>query len=241
MYDHVSQSEVAAFDRLVDGELSSDHRRQLLASLDDRPGGWRQCALAFLEAQAWRGDLGAIALPAVSPPASPATAHIEHASKGGSRAAERTALRWLAVAACLLVAFGLGSLWHSDQPSPAYTSVEQSAAPNLQLATDDRPGQSPTSSTMTPTSPDALTLWVRDNTGAPQRLQVPLVDAGALDRRLGVEFRSALPDSLRDRLRENGYDVHSTRRYAPLWLENGGSLVVPVEDTRIVPASSEVY
>ena len=44
------------FDRLVDGELTADERRALLASLDSRPDGWRRCALAFLEAQAWGSD-----------------------------------------------------------------------------------------------------------------------------------------------------------------------------------------
>src|SRR5262245_34529426 len=44
-------------DRLVDGELDVAGRRELLKALDDQPGGWRRCALAFLEAQAWRSDL----------------------------------------------------------------------------------------------------------------------------------------------------------------------------------------
>jgi len=38
-------------DRLIDGELASDDRRAMLLKLDSTPGGWRQCALAFLEAQ----------------------------------------------------------------------------------------------------------------------------------------------------------------------------------------------
>ena len=40
-------------DRLIDGELDESQRRDLLRSLDHRPDGWRQCALAFLEAQSW--------------------------------------------------------------------------------------------------------------------------------------------------------------------------------------------
>ena len=49
------------FDRLVDGELSEAERRELLAGLDSEPGGWRRCALAFLEAQCWKQEFGAIA------------------------------------------------------------------------------------------------------------------------------------------------------------------------------------
>lgn len=48
------------FDLLVDGELGEAARRQLLSRLDDEPGGWRRCALAFLEAQSWRQAFGAV-------------------------------------------------------------------------------------------------------------------------------------------------------------------------------------
>ena len=40
-------------DRLVDGELADGERREVLQTLERQPDGWRQCALAFLEAQSW--------------------------------------------------------------------------------------------------------------------------------------------------------------------------------------------
>ncbi|RUL89375.1 hypothetical protein [Tautonia sociabilis] len=49
------------FDLLVDGSLPEAERRELLIRLDSSPDGWRRCALAFLEAQAWRAALGSIA------------------------------------------------------------------------------------------------------------------------------------------------------------------------------------
>ena len=48
------------FDLLVDGELGEEDRGALLRQLDREPGGWRRCALAFLEAQAWKRDLPAL-------------------------------------------------------------------------------------------------------------------------------------------------------------------------------------
>ena len=45
-------------DRLVDGELPPTEYRRLLVELDQRPGGWKRCALGFLEAEAWRGEFG---------------------------------------------------------------------------------------------------------------------------------------------------------------------------------------
>jgi hypothetical protein len=88
---------------------------------------------------------------------------------------------------------------------------------------------------------DALTLWVRNEQGQAQPLRVPLVDAAALDQQLGVEFQPGLSDAARSRLREHGYDVQSKQRYAPLWLENGRPMIVPVEDTRIVPVRQPIY
>ena len=54
------------FDLLVDGELSEADRRALLLQLEHEPDGWRRCALAFLEAQCWKAELGQIAPPAAA-------------------------------------------------------------------------------------------------------------------------------------------------------------------------------
>ena len=40
-------------DRLVDGELSGDEYREVLMLVDEEEDGWRRCATAFLEAQAF--------------------------------------------------------------------------------------------------------------------------------------------------------------------------------------------
>ena len=51
---HNSSSLMQEIDRLVDGELSRVERRELLKRLESEPDGWRRCALAFLENQAFR-------------------------------------------------------------------------------------------------------------------------------------------------------------------------------------------
>ncbi len=56
----------AWMDRLVDGEVAEPERRALLSRLEQMPDGWRRCALAFLEAQAWREALDATALKATA-------------------------------------------------------------------------------------------------------------------------------------------------------------------------------
>jgi len=48
----------ARLDRLVDGEVSAEEYREILAALERHPDQWRRCAHAFLQAQAWQRDFG---------------------------------------------------------------------------------------------------------------------------------------------------------------------------------------
>ncbi len=135
---------IEQLDRLVDGRLSPAARRALLTELDQRPDGWRRCAGAFLEAQAWReafaepvahleieargeakrrlagGRHPAIVLAAV--PSEGANVSIgrlpEQATQGARAAREprgQMASR-LVLAASLLCAFGLGFGLHGYGP-----------------------------------------------------------------------------------------------------------------------------
>ncbi len=52
----------AWMDLLVDGEVREPQRQALLSRLERLPDGWRRCALAFLESQAWREALDPVAV-----------------------------------------------------------------------------------------------------------------------------------------------------------------------------------
>ena len=54
-------------DLLVDGEMDEADRRALLLQLEHEPDGWRRCAMAFLEAQCWKAELGKMAAAAPGP------------------------------------------------------------------------------------------------------------------------------------------------------------------------------
>ena len=218
------------FDRLVDGELSAAERRELLRSLDGRPDGWRRCALAFLEAQTWRAEVGQLLRDAVAPPRDEKEAAVRAVRY---RRPLNMATAVLSVAASLLVAFWLGTTQRGGLESVATTPAPV-ALDQAQVAA------APDPDTTREGLGEATTLWVRDDTGRLRPMRVPLVDAGTLDRELGVRFRSALPAGMRRELEEQGYDVQSKRRYAPLWLENGRPLIVPVEDTKIVPVGQNI-
>jgi hypothetical protein len=104
-------------DRLVDGELPEVERRELLLRLEAEPGGWRRCALAFLEAQCWRDVL--------TRPAVAAGPMAQATPLGKRRSFWRPVLLRTAVAASLVVAFALG--WAVRNP-PAPTVIESPVA-----------------------------------------------------------------------------------------------------------------
>ncbi len=219
------------FDRLADGELSPIERRELLSSLDGRADGWRRCALALLESQAWRGELPQLVAEATSPSVQ---AFVEEVPLE-----PEWTMNWYAIAASLLFAFTMG-LAFRDLPHS-----HQTRAPNPSNIATIRPQQrmfAPQLAGVGAAAPgDSVTMWVRDEAGNARQLRVPLVDATAMDRRLGLQFQPGLPAEVRNQLEQRGYQVESKRRYAPFVLDNGQPLVVPVEDTKIVPVSNRVY
>lgn len=235
--DESNSEDVAQFDRLVDGELSVTERQQLLASLDDRNlwhdgNGWRQCALAFLEAQSWSHQFKQLV---AEPTNERATAVLPQTATSNFRTG-----RWLAVAASLLVAFSLGWLTNSapnsGQQDPQFATNPQQAAPEH--------GALPEALADGDVSADAVTLVVRDTSGRNQRLQLPLMEAGDLDDRFAEQFSAALPAKLRDSFRDRGFDLQRRRRFAPMFFEQNEELVpmvVPVDDTTIVPVSRPIY
>ncbi|HEX3600378.1 MAG TPA: hypothetical protein VHU84_09570 [Lacipirellulaceae bacterium] len=217
------------FDRLVDGELPEVERRALLESLETQPQGWRCCALAFLEAQSWQAELRTVV------PKTPAKTELQKTgapSAPAKRISILAAAQWLAVAASLLVAFKLGNLQHGSAirvaGGPTRFQDQVASAPGAPAPTSKAPG-------------DALNLWVRDDAGQMRRVRVPLVDASTLDHDLGLQFQTGVPDDVRDQLQDHGYAVQSKHQYAPMWLDNGRPMIVPVEDTKIVPVSNKVY
>jgi hypothetical protein len=228
--NQISNDDDILFDRLVDGELSAAERRALLESLDNWPQGWRQCALAFLEAQSWKTQLQNIAVT----PAVPATLQKSAAPTAApQRRRVWAAAQWFAVAAALLVAFKIGGMQSGSRPIVASNTAKTTS----QVATAPPAGAVPQNAK----PGDALNLWVRDDGGQMQRVRVPLVDAAALENELGLKFQTGVPDDVRNNLQNHGYTVQSKRQYAPLWLDNGRPMIVPVEDTKIVPVSNKIY
>src|SRR4051812_37389368 len=166
MNNKVSNDDIL-LDRLVDDELSADERRALLESLDSRPQGWRRCALAFLEAQSWRSDLGAVVVGSNS---MLAAANAVAPSQVPQRRTIWAAAEWFAVAAALVLAFKLGG-WQRNSGVPIASILANPG--NQQLA--NAPPAVGTAAPNAAKPGDAINLWVRDDGGQLKRVRVPLV------------------------------------------------------------------
>ena len=244
---HESADQQRQIDRLVDGELSTEARRALLKSLDATPGAWRRCALAFVESQSLGQELSAIAAESV-----PAMANLDSSRPTVRSKAASDAAGWFAMAAAVLVAFGMGTFgarWLENRGAAVAPDSIVNAGPHGAAPQDlTPPNTAPESVIEEPqmaTAPlvadaldgESLTLWVKDRQGGRRSLTAPLVDAATLDREHGLTFPSAVTPQIRQDWEGRGYQLSSRRRYAPLYLDNGQPLVVPVEDVQIVPVS----
>jgi hypothetical protein len=233
------------FDCLVDGELSQAQYQALLAALDDEPGGWRRCALSFLEGQALEQELGSLRRERVeAPPTAPPAANV-------SRAGVRIGAPWIALAmvASFLVAFGLGlAIRRDSSPSatgaPAPQVAENDPPPaavptalpnrnNSALAKDDARGNQPLGN---------VTLVVDGNAASPQqRVEVPVYSYDQVGQDYFASEHMALPPEVRDMLQRSGHELRRRQQLVPLQLENGQQAVFPMEEVEIVPVRMPAF
>jgi hypothetical protein len=222
-------------DKLIDDELDEDQRRQLLSGLDAQPDGWRTCALAFLEAQAWRrGMKSSLEL----------VGQVVAASRGNTSAASRfpavvpgrkpdrfAVLYWPSLAAAILVSFATGVASQRFLPhnlanggphvGPSHAATES----NLDLlnvanteATNVRPAHSHTT-----VLPLAL----------PDSVETPSGPEG--------EYASALREQMLGILERSGSHIRREHRVVPIHLRDGRRAILPVEDVYVTPVSGMTY
>lgn len=229
----------AHLDRLVDGELSQPEYQTLLASLEQEPGGWRRCALAFLEAQAIEHELGGIrrSLDRLSPEAA-----MLHTAETTSAIWEKARL-FLAVAASFVVVFGLG-LIAPRLVAPKFLALGRQEG----LVSGNINTQSPTSVAENATDgdiPQDLLRYVGDlrllvdgsADGATESGSVPVYEVGQdVNQYLSGEL-PALGPELIELFRQRGYDVRHEQQYFPAALDDGRQLIVPVDGYQITPVS----
>jgi hypothetical protein len=241
-------------DRLVDGELNESEYREALRSLDERPGGWRVCALAFLEAQAWRRELGDLrrapdGAAAVRPVALPL------------RAAGRSWMSLLTLAASFLLVFALGVGFHAQWPLLA------PASPDTRLADDHSPAAPTARAGGTAETPTLASDDGRDaggqsvagdnrrgpagRTAAPNGNLRVLVGDGPSEKTVDVPLYdwtpgmlpqpTQVPPEVQRALQRTGRELRWKREFVPLKLDGGRRALLPVEQLEVTPVEHGLY
>lgn len=246
-------------DRLIDGELESDERRELLLELEHHPEGWRECALAFLEAQELTAGLSTLMSTAASFDAlDDAKAHstqikvnragTTHGSPTTSverptlvAAYPRRAPSWMstmAIAAGLMVAFSVGiasrGIWSESRDS---LNVRPLASTSDRISTQrgDLAG-GPAASVAETTNVSEVRIPFGDATGARlDEVVVPVVENDS-----SVPFFSRpegqIPADVLRMLQQYG-PLKRTRGYLPTELGDGRRVVVPMERIHVRPVT----
>lgn len=219
-------SEEELLDRLVDDELDEAQRRALLASLERKPGGWRRCALAFLEAQCWRRELRGTtgAKPERAAPG-PELAPSPVARQPVSQPVSQPVLpptrprrsEWhttaLAMAASFLVALGLSYEFR-------FGSLSNSSAPGSSSASADDPWR-------------VVTLTGNDASGMPQSVRLPAQEKRQLDASSWQGEATSMPPEIAQALKDSGHEIQQSRQLMPVPLRDGRKLVVPVDQVDV--------
>jgi hypothetical protein len=214
----IDRATQAQLDRLASGDLSESERGNLLAWLDEDATRWRDCGLAFLEAQMWEGAAasalhdftqGESAPPATIQPAGAAT---PLARGGGLRS---SALTLTAVALAAFVAGALLARW-----------LPLGGGPTLPVLVKEQPPQ------VAPSSGHTLIATVPVKTGldAPFMLQVPVSTDPGVDPAAGAPSVSEYD---RRKWERRGFEVIEEPRLLPARLPDGRPVMVPVNKIQL--------
>lgn len=219
-------------DRLVSGDLDESLRCDLLAWLDLNPSCWRDCAMAFLEAQVWH-ESAAISMAGVElgehlPRDSgrvPSPRSVEPAAAHRIVRAGRVAA-WSSLgllAASLLLAFALGM---------TARDWRKTSKPGRIAEEDSAPG---------PATPMAVMATVGLSNGGgtafPAELRIPVVP---VSNPATPPTGPPLSDYERQKWQRRGYSIERERRFLPAQLPDGTKVVLPVEQLKASYVGSKI-
>ncbi len=228
------------FDLLVDGELDEQRRRELLSGLDKRPGGWRKCALAFLEAQSFGQELSLLL--STDEKCSESSTHSPQVAASSKRIASRRswpnrqAATLMAMAASFFLAMLIGVAVNDSAKGP---TAGTQPAPFNSIATVDVPSvTAPTAVSVVdrhtngPSSPvQMVTLKTSGENG--RSISLPAVRREKLDEKWLQDLPPAMPDDVLQALKRTGHQIEQNRRLVPLKMKDGNRLFVPVDQVDV--------
>jgi hypothetical protein len=144
----------------------------------------------------------------------------------------------LAIAASLLVAFGLGTRF----APPQQVAIEQvaPATTSINLAGGSEPEAAPQVAEESPKW-ETLTLAATDGVDPADQFQLRVLDSSEPEEGWSLDEQSELPANLQSLLEASGLQVERQRRLLPIDLSDGRRMVVPVEEISIRNPDLVIY
>ncbi len=235
MHDHLTLQQ--QLDRLADGELSLQEQRELFRHLDAIPDGWRRCALALLEAQAWQQELKAV----VDQPGSPKLPAPAPAS--ATRTRSWTGQMWsvTAAAVCLVLGFVLGqsNLWQGPKV-PEAPSSPSSVAQSSPLPSSSEQETNTGQESMPDSSWGA---WAWQEPGPEGQPVQRVVADPLLVEPDGPPLlpQQLFPSDVLRALKALGHEVQVRRRWRRVITNEGTQVFVPGYEVRVFPVSDPQF
>ena len=196
-------------------------------------------ALTFLESQSWRWQLAGLAADA-SLAATRAMPHAKPNDSPSGAYAKYGAI-FLAIAASVLLAFGLGTRFPIESSAPQPSALQSSSSQALASQASETSSQqqvvaaSPTvvDQADSVSGPQTVTLALGGSEDDSDEIELQVAEADEEDEGWPEELNSSLPSDLLNELRESGLEVVRTQRLFPIDLSDGRRLVIPVEQVDI--------
>jgi hypothetical protein len=268
-FDFLINPESRTLDRLVDGELSLAERRVLFSAIEAQPDGWRRCAMAFLEAQAWKDDIAMLVPAELSRINGAPTTHVgeslrvhdlsvahNHPTADAFRKSESQVAfagnhstiwpRILATAATVGLAFFLGvavrGYWSvaPNQPtSGAVVDNHSLANANSTQTLNQKSSSSDGVAAPASLMPTITMTVVNKNGDGEQQFEIPVVEADRLDAGWLASRPAAIPPQAVEELRRRGYRIDEQRLLVPVVLDDGRRAILPFDQAEITYAGMQ--
>jgi hypothetical protein len=257
MSDHDPESNSALaglIDQVVDGGLTPEQLRMAIGALDKTRDGWRQCALALVEAQTWAdafrdldGEMTVINGSPVNPPrrASARIAFSPPTSLSFTRSQ-----RWIGdalAAGIAIIAFSLGWLahgfrrWEGSEQTLSSPTVGMSRETPIEARNhtgNDSRSDSPDLDSHSEFTADRIATVrevarLRFGAGDPTAPEVPILTGPAFDERWLTEQPPPISEhGLAVWLRQ-GYQLDQRRRVVAVPLGDGRQAAVPIDQVQL--------
>ncbi len=242
-------------DRIVDGGMMPDELGKAIERLDAAPESWRQCALAFLEAQSWADAFRSMDEPIAEqvPGVRDGTRFMLDTAVSPVPATRAVAPHWRLRSAAMAagiawIAFSLGWLSHGVRRTRG--EPDQKAAPLLAEALKtsepqaNQPAQVDESST--PLQPGSIAglptdrlptvrevARLRFGTGDEASAEIPIFAGPGITPRWLLEQPPPVSEHDRAIWQRQGYELEQQRRLLSIPLADGRRATVPVDHVQV--------